>query len=164
MTYPRNSEGTYGMSTLQKAARLVGAVFLLVGIAGFIPGLTTDYDSMEFAGHESHAQLLGLFEVSVLHNIVHLLFGLAGLLLSRTYAGARGYLIGGGIIYFLLFLYGLVVDKGDAANFVPLNHADDWLHLVLSVVMIGLGLALGRDRIDSGRTDHTANPPSAGTI
>ncbi len=68
-------------SNLQKVAAAVGAVFLLVGILGFIPGITTNYGAMEFAGHQSDAMLLGIFQVSMLHNIVHLLFGVAGLAL-----------------------------------------------------------------------------------
>jgi hypothetical protein len=63
---------------LQKAALAVSVVFALVGVAGFIPGITTNYDTMSFAGHESQAMLLGLFMVSILHNLVHLGFGVAG--------------------------------------------------------------------------------------
>lgn len=126
------------------AALVVGAVFLLVGIAGFIPGLTTNYDTLSFAGHHSDALLLGVFQVSILHNLVHLAFGIAGLALARTAGGARGFLIGGGVIYLLLWLYGLLIDKNTDANFVPVNDADDWLHLVLAIGMIGLGAALGR--------------------
>jgi hypothetical protein len=44
----------------------------------------------------------------------------------------------------VLWLYGLVIDKTSDANFVPLNSADDWLHFVLGLGMIGLGVALGR--------------------
>ncbi|WP_460429098.1 DUF4383 domain-containing protein, partial [Amycolatopsis oliviviridis] len=109
------------------------------GIAGFIPGLTTDYDQLSFAGHHSSAMLLGVFMVSVLHNIVHLLFGVAGLLLARTSRSAVGYLIGGGVIYLLLWLYGLVIDHDSPANFVPVNPADNWLHLGLALGMIALG-------------------------
>ncbi|MCQ3965768.1 DUF4383 domain-containing protein, partial [Klebsiella pneumoniae] len=87
-----------------------------------------------------------LFDVSVLHNIVHLLFGVAGLALARTWSGARGFLIGGGVIYLVLTVYGWLVDRHDQANFVPLDVADNWLHLVLGVGMIALGLLLGRDR------------------
>src|SRR5215207_4443472 len=131
---------------IQAAAALVGVVFVLVGILGFIPGITTNlYDGLEFAGHEGDAKLLGLFEVSVLHNIVHLLFGVAGLALARTWAGARTFLIGGGAIYLVLWLYGLVVDQDSSANFVPLNDADNWLHFLLGVGMIGLGVILGRE-------------------
>jgi hypothetical protein len=128
---------------LQTAALAVGAVFTLTGIAGFIPGITTNYDDLSFAGDQG-AKLLGLFEVNVLHNLVHLAFGVAGLALARTFAGARTYLVGGGAVYFVVFLYGLVVDKDSSANFIALNGADNWLHLVLSVGMVGLGLALGR--------------------
>ena len=132
--------------TLVLAARAVSIVFLAVGILGFIPGITTNYDEMEFAGEESGAMLLGIFEVSVLHNIVHLLFGIAGLAMARTVAGARAFLIGGGAIYLVLWLYGLLIDKDSAANFIPVNSADDWLHLVLGIVMLGLGLLFSRDR------------------
>ena len=132
-------------TNMQKAATAVGAVFLLVGVAGFIPGITTDYDTMQFAGHESEAMLLGIFQVSILHNIVHLLFGVAGLALARTWNTARLYLIVGGVIYGALWVYGLVVDDHHQANFVPLNNADDWLHFVLAVGMIGLGFLFSRE-------------------
>jgi hypothetical protein len=130
-------------SLVGTAAMVVGAVFLLVGVLGFVPGVTTNYDDLTFAGHHSDALLLDIFEVSVLHNIVHLLFGVAGILAGRAGANAaRGYLVGGGVIYLALWVYGLVVDHDSSANFVPLNNADNWLHLVLGIGMIGLGLVL----------------------
>ncbi|MTB89075.1 DUF4383 domain-containing protein [Aeromicrobium senzhongii] len=137
---------------MQTAATVFGAVFLVVGILGFIPGITSDYDTMKFAGHESEAKLLGIFQVSILHNIVHLLFGIAGLALARAWSTARAYLIGGGVVYALLWLYGLFIDKHHEANFVPLNTADDWLHFVLAVAMVGLGVLLSREARELGRT------------
>jgi hypothetical protein len=133
-------------SPIQAASALVGAVFLLVGVLGFIPGITADHDGLRAAGHESNAELLGVFQVSVLHNIVHLLFGAAGIALARTASGARAFLVGGGAIYLVLWLYGLVIDKTSQANFVPLNTADDWLHFVLGAAMVALGVVLGRRR------------------
>jgi hypothetical protein len=129
---------------LQKAAAAVGAVFLLVGILGFVPGITSNYGSMTFAGHESGAELLGIFEVSILHNLVHVLFGVAGLAMARTWSGARSFLIGGGAIYLVLWLYGVLIDLSSSANFVPVNDADNWLHLVLGLAMVALGLLLAR--------------------
>lgn len=99
---------------------------------------------LSFGGHQSGAKLLGLFQVSILHNIVHLLFGVAGLAMARTTGAARTYLIGGGIVYLVLWIYGLIIDQASSANFVSLNSADNWLHLVLGVAMVGLGVALGR--------------------
>jgi hypothetical protein len=133
-----------GRQPVQLVALIFGVVFLLVGILGFVPGITTDYDQLTFAGPMSGAMLLGLFAVSVLHNIVHLLFGIAGLVLARTVPGARNYLVVGGVVYAVIWIYGLITDPMSAANFVPLNTADNWLHLVLAVAMIGLGVLLGR--------------------
>ncbi|WP_128381315.1 DUF4383 domain-containing protein [Streptomyces cavernae] len=146
-------------AAVQQAAQLVGVVFLLVGVLGFIPGITTGYDDMEFASHDSGAELLGIFQVSVLHNIVHLLFGIVGLAMARSASGARAFLIGGGVIYLVLWLYGLIIDHGSDANFVPLNTADDWLHFALGVAMIALGVLLTRGR-RSGREGST--PTGAG--
>jgi len=132
-------------SPVQVAALFVGIAFLLVGILGFVPGITTNlYSGLDFAGHMGDAKLLGLFQVSILHNIVHLLFGIAGIALAKTFSGARTYLVGGGIIYLVLWVYGLVVDRGSDANFVPVNSADNWLHFLLGATMVVLGLALGR--------------------
>lgn len=142
---------------VRKAATAVGAVFLLVGILGFIPGITTQYSEMAFAGHESDAMLLGLFQVSVLHNIVHLLFGVAGLAMARRSDTARNYLIGGGVIYLALWLYGLVVDKASSANFVPINDADNWLHLGLGLGMVALGILASRRAHDMG-TSRSMDP------
>ncbi|GAA3838063.1 MULTISPECIES: DUF4383 domain-containing protein [Amycolatopsis] len=133
-------------SPVRVAAGAVGAVFLLVGVLGFVPGITTGYDDLTFAGHHSRAMLLGVFSVSVLHNAVHLLFGVAGLAMSRSAGAARAYLVGGGAIYLVLWLYGLVVEEASAANFVPVNNADNWLHLVLGVAMIVLGVVTTRGR------------------
>lgn len=135
---------TAGTAPVQKAALAAGGVFLVVGILGFIPGITSNFDTLTFAGHHSGAKLLGLFNVSGLHNAVHLLFGVLGLALHGTFNGARFFLVGGGVVYLLLFGYGMLIDHESSANFVPVNTADNWLHLVLGVGMVGLGLALGR--------------------
>ncbi|UVE93786.1 DUF4383 domain-containing protein [Dietzia sp. B32] len=125
-------------SPVQYAALAFGVVFLLVGIAGFIPGITTAYDTMQFAGHHSEAMLLGLFQVSILHNIVHLLYGVVGLLMARTASQARIYLLAGGAVYLVLWIYGLVIGHDSSANFVPLNTADNWLHFLLGIAMVAL--------------------------
>jgi arginine exporter protein ArgO len=132
-------------TSLQRAAQAVGAVFLLVGVLGFIPGVTSNYESLGFAGHGSEALLLGIFQVSVLHNIVHLLFGVAGIALSRTHGRAKQYLLYGGIVYLVLWLYGLLIGHDSAANFVPVNSADNWLHLILGLGMIAVAILLSRN-------------------
>jgi len=133
-------------SLAQTLAAVFGIAFLGAGILGFIPGITTDYGDMSFAGSDSQAQLLGLFQVSVLHNLVHILFGVAGLALARTWDGARAYLLGSGVIYVVLFIYGVIVDSGSDANFVPINGADNVLHLLLAVGLLGSYFVSARER------------------
>src|SRR5690349_4355640 len=131
-------------SPLQSAALLVGIVFLLVGILGFIPGITSNFDDLKFAGHNSDAQLLGIFDTSILHNIVHLLFGVAGIALSRTWDGARSFLIGGGVIYLVLFLYGAIFHGEKGSNCIPGNWADNILQLVLGIGIVVAGVVLSK--------------------
>ena len=139
-------------STVQSAALLAGIVFLALGILGFVPGITTRYGDVSFAGHDSGAKLLGIFQTSILLNIVHLILGLAGIAMARSWEGARTFLIGGGVISVVLFVYGLLAQGDSSANFIPLNSADNVLHVALGVTMIALGLVLGRKLIPTDRS------------
>ncbi|MEW2380142.1 DUF4383 domain-containing protein [Micromonospora sp. NPDC047812] len=144
---------------VQLAAVAAAGVFALIGVLGFIPGITTGYDDMTFAGHHSEARLLGLFQVSILHNALHLGFGLAGLVLARSVAGARIFLAGGGALYLGLWLYGFAIDRESAANFIPVNDADNWLHLVLGFGMLALGLLLSNQVGTGTRLDDPFDRP-----
>lgn len=125
---------------IQELALLVGLGFVAAGVAGFVPGLTTHYGDLSFAGHGSDAKLFGVFQVSVLHNLVHLLLGVAGVVLSRTRDTARAYLVGGGLVYLVVFVYGVVISQHSGANFIPVNTADNVLHAALGGSMVVMGL------------------------
>ncbi|WP_329056034.1 DUF4383 domain-containing protein [Amycolatopsis sp. NBC_01488] len=135
------TEGRSRRSAARGAAVLFGVAFLVVGVLGFVPGITAGYADLHFAGHESGARLFGVFTVSVLHNLVHLAFGVAGLVAARGSGGSRAFLMIGGGIYVLLWVFGLAMNHDTPANFIPLDNADDWLHLALGVAMIAAGIA-----------------------
>jgi arginine exporter protein ArgO len=138
-------------TALQRSALAAGAVFLLAGILGFVPGVTENTGSLGFAGPGSEALLLGTFQVSVLHNLVHGLYGIAGMVMARTHRHARNFLIYGGVIYLVLWLYGLLIGDNTPANFIPQNGADNWLHLVLGMAMIALAILLSPRTAPRGR-------------
>jgi Domain of unknown function (DUF4383) len=144
-------------SLAQTLALLFGVAALGAGVLGFIPGITTNLGDIKFAGDDSPAELLGIFQVSILHNIVHLLFGIAGIAMARASDSARTYLLGAGVLYVVLFVYGLFVSGDGDANFVPINMADTWLHLVLGVGLLGSWfITRGRDEMV---TERPATPP-----
>jgi hypothetical protein len=127
---------------VRTAAFAFAVGFLIVGVMGFIPGITTHYRDMAFASLDSHAKLVGLLPVSVLHNLTHLLFGVAGVAGARHVRTARAYFLASGAAYAIIWLFGLVTDAGSG----PLRGADDRLHLALAVLMLGLGLVFSRER------------------
>lgn len=120
-------------------ALIFGIVFLAVGIAGFIPGLVTDLH----AGHPEVAgnggQLLGLFPVNEIHNIVHLAFGLWGLAASRSLAQSVTYARGVAIIYALLTVMGFIPTLNTLFGLAPLYGNDIWLHALLALVAAYFG-------------------------
>ena len=119
----------------QLFAVLAGTTFVLVGILGFVPWITTHYSDLSFAGHASRAELLGVFQVSVLHNLVHIAFGVVGIVLAKAADAARTYLVGGGVVYLAIWLLGVV----GGGSWIPVNTADNWLHFGLGIGLIALG-------------------------
>ncbi len=129
-----NTGARSGMTWPQMLALAFGVVYLLVGIVGFF---ITGFDA--FADNTQDEMLL-FFMINPLHNIVHIVIGLAGIALSRTLAGARtyGWLLAVG--YGAAFVYGLIA-AGQDWDFLNINAADNVLHIATAVV--GLVMALG---------------------
>jgi hypothetical protein len=122
-----------GMST-QKVAQLFGIVFVLVGVLGFVP-IAMIGGSMDM----STGMLLGLFPVNVLHNIVHVLFGVWGIMAAKSAEGATMYCKVGGVIYLALGILGFTTFI--PGTLVPLGGYDTYLHLVLGAVLAYFGFA-----------------------
>jgi Domain of unknown function (DUF4383) len=136
---------------VQQAAATIGAVFGLLALLGFLPGLTAHMEELGVAGERTTTLLFGVFAVSVLHNVIHVVYAVAGLVLAASARTARWYLIAGGGGHLLLALLGFV----GVAGWVPLNRPDSWLHLGAGVLMVLLGLLLpakARVRAAAGRT------------
>lgn len=116
---------------LKKLAMWVGAAFLLVGLLGFVPGIvTTDSEGM--------SMLLGLFMVDTVHNVVHILTGVVGLLASTSAMYAKWYFLVFGGVYALVTLLGFM--GSPVLGFLAVNDADNWLHLLFAVLLLGIGL------------------------
>ena len=120
-------------TTTQKVAMVFGVVFLLVGLLGLF---TTEGMGME-ADNAAAPKLLGLFPVNLLHNLVHLAFGVWGIAASRSWSGSVQYCRIGGIIYLVLALLGFVAPDG--FGLVPLGGNDIWLHVLLGVALAAVG-------------------------
>lgn len=127
-------------TTVQKVAMVFGVVFLLVGILGFF---TTGGMAMS-----PSVMLLGMFPVNLLHNIVHLLFGVWGLMAARSFSGAKTYAQIGGIIYIVLAVCGYLIPEG--FGLVPLGGSDIWLHAALGIVLAFFGFTAKSETAATG--------------
>lgn len=116
-------------------AIVYGIVFLLVGIAGFVPGLVQPaMTNMDGMGHAGEGLLFGLFPINALHNVVHLAFGIAGLVAARHARWAWIYAVATAAIYFLLAAMGRASGPLDTTGgLIPLHGNNVWLHLVLAI-------------------------------
>ncbi len=116
---------------LKTMAKVFGIVLLLVGVLGFIPGVTT-----------TDGNLLGIFRVDALHNIVHLVSGALALWasMSEDSKASRMFFQIFGVVYLILAVLGFITpDGGPLLGLVASNTADTWLHVVLAVVALYLG-------------------------
>lgn len=128
---------------LRKAALATGVVFLLIGVLGFVPALTPD------------DKLLGLFRVDGVHNLVHLLSGLAAVLAAQRADWSKLFFKVMGVVYALVTVLGFLVGSGgQVLGLFHVNTADNLLHLVLAAAFLYLGFALRADR-DGAATTKT---------
>lgn len=145
---------------LRMMARVFGVVFLLVGALGFVPGITQMHETTEgeglIVGGPGHGMLLGLFHVNLLHNLVHILFGVWGLVAAGSLGNSRLYFKGVGVIYALLAVLGVIPVQALNTTFglVPIHGHDVWLHAILAVAGLYLGFV-------AKATDVTEPSPTA---
>lgn len=117
----------------QKLAWVFAIVFIAVGILGFVPGITS-------SGH-----LLGIFEVDMVHNIIHLLSGIVAALAAMSSAAhARLYFKVFGVVYALVAVIGLV-QGSTVLGLIGVNMADNLLHIVIAVAALAIGFMGGRE-------------------
>ena len=133
-----------GRSQIQSGALAVAGFFALIGVAGFIPGITDQYDLLRFATADSRAYLFGVFQVSVLHNLIHIATAVAGFIGARRALWSRNYLFTAGVCYMLLFFYGVTIRLATDINVIPMNDADNAFNIIVGLVMIALSILLDR--------------------
>jgi len=125
-----------GKTLAQVYALTLGAVLVVVGILGFF------VEPSFGVGDSAQRGTLIAFDINGWHNVVHLLSGIAGLALASTAAKARLFAIGYGAVYVLVTVLGFIVgDGGLLLSIIPINTADNLLHIAIAATGIGIGLA-----------------------
>jgi hypothetical protein len=135
---------------VKRVALLFGILFLLVGVLGFImpgPG-----GMMDMAADPPANLLLGLFPVNFLHNLVHLLFGVWGLVASRSFAGSKTFAQVAGVIYIVLAVLGLIPAMSTTFGLIPIGGNDIWLHALFGIVLAGVGFTAKEEMAAAPRT------------
>lgn len=126
---------------LKRIAMVFGIVFILVALLGF---MATGMSNME-TDPALAPTIFGMFPVNVLHNVVHLVFGIWGVLAARSHAAASTFAKVGGAIYIVLAVLGYV--SPTLFGFAPIGGNDIWLHGLLGVAMLGAGFAFKEDAV-----------------
>lgn len=142
------------MTTIQRIARVSGWAFVVVAIWGAILAQTSMNADLETA-----PRLWGLFPVNFAHNFVHLLFGLWGIMASRSRSTSRSYAMLAGVIYIVLAVAGVFFAEG--FGLVPLGSHNIWLHVVLGVALLVAGLVFSSDAVAA---DPLAEPAGTRTV
>lgn len=126
------------MTTVQRVAQVIGIAFLGIAIWGFFVSGGSMEDDPALA-----PRVMGLFPVNLLHNLIHLAFGIWGVVASRSWDAARSYCRISGVIYLVLMVMGFIVP--DTFGLVPIGSHDIWLHALLGIVLTYFGFT-ARDR------------------
>lgn len=147
----------------RRFALIMGVLFLIVGILGFIPGITQMHGddprlSVEGPGH---GYLLGIFHVNVLHNIVHILFGAWGIFAAATFYAARGYARVVAVSYAVLAILGMipVANAWNTFGLIPIHGNDVWLHAIIAATASYFGFAVFADETHRGFAHDTTTMP-----
>jgi hypothetical protein len=130
-----------GRTPAQMYALVFGATLLLVGILGFFAD-----SSFGNLGSDVQGDDFIVFEVNGWHNVVHIASGLLGLALMGSASGARAYALGFGVVYLLVTIWG-IVDGNDVVGLLPVNTADNILHIAIAATGILAGLLSSPDRL-----------------
>ena len=139
-----DARGRNGLTPAQIYCLAIGATLLLVGLLGFIADGTFDTaaSGRDSEGGNANGNLQGDsflgFEVNGWHNVVHILSGIFLLASYRKRGAAKSAALAFGVVYLIVAIIGLI-DGNDVLGFIPVNGADNVLHLLLG----GLGIASG---------------------
>ena len=137
---------------------VLGIIFLLIGIAGFIPGLLhTPEPAADVEVKQSFGRLMGLFPVNALHNVVHIIFGIWGIAAYRSYTGARGYSKAVAIIYAVLAVMGIIPGLNTTFGLIPLYGHDIWLHAVIAIAAAYFGFVATDREVGHSTTTTTTS-------
>jgi hypothetical protein len=147
-------------------ALVLGIAFLLVGIMGFVPALLSHPDmhqhDLTIAG-PGEGYLLGLFHVNLLHNLVHILFGIWGIFAYASMDASRIYARGVAIIYGLLTILGLIPMFNTVFGLVPIHGHNVWLHGVIALAAAYFGWAPVTRTMTEPRTMTDTTTTGTGT-
>jgi hypothetical protein len=145
---------------IRRFALVYGIVFLIVGIAGFIPGFVTPLEPQhpDLAVEAGAGRLFGLFPVNVLHNIVHIIFGIWGIAVWRSIPRSLTYARSVAVIYAVFVVMGLIPMLRTTFGLIPLYGHDVWLHVLLAGVAAYFGFVARTDTGAATTTGATTGP------
>jgi hypothetical protein len=134
-----------GRLTPPLLAGIAGTGLLTLGVLGFVPGVVENSSQLELWKNGSRAELLHVFQISLLTNLVHIGAGVVGLVCTRSWVGSRLFLLWSAIVCLGLWVFRLAIGQENQVNVLPLSRADGWLYLGLAAVLFVFAGLAARD-------------------
>ena len=127
----------------RRFALIFGIIYLVVGVAGFIPALLQPPapNAPQLAIDSFSGRLLGLFPVNLLHTLVHLAIGVWGVAAAKGMSASVIYARSLAVIYGVLAVMGLIPQLNTVFGLVPLHGHDIWLHAGTALIAAYFGFA-----------------------
>jgi hypothetical protein len=127
----------------QYFALITGILFLAVGLMGFIPGFVREpmmaSEAVGLGVGNGYGNLMGLFPINILHNVVHIVVGLSGIFASMALDGSRVYSRALAVFYGLLAIMGLIPVANTTFGLIPIFGNDVWLHALTAAIAFYFG-------------------------
>jgi|SRR5579862_3489790 len=142
-------------------ARALGIAFFAAGVLGFVPYVTVPHGIADpwVTLDANYVFIAGIFPVNVVHDGLHMLFGIWGIGASTSFKASVRFCRVVAWVYFILVVLGAIPIFNTLFGIAPIYGWDVLLHFVIALLALYGGYGAGRLQDESEPEPIIAPPP-----